>query len=300
MIPALIACTGLAAVPIAYLATPASATGPKPSPTLTISFNPASPVTDGTPVTITGNAYDTTNNVAVTDGMLQIQQCNAPDRSLITTTCTSLYSDTPDASGNVSLVTFDTTGYSNPSYVDGNGFSGPTLYFFAHYVPAVGAAYGEGWSPVESLTVNSGSTCDGTGLFIGNVAASGNGAPSPGETGSWSFTIQVQNCTGVDLTSLKVQGGTVGWATSATATVSQGSSAFKGTKKNPDQVLVWTAGALANNASATVTVTITGTVPKGSCGALPISGSWSATGSDANGTAYPSTYTDSSTITVVC
>jgi hypothetical protein len=104
---------------------------------------------------------------------------------------------------------------------------------------------------------------------------------------------------------MKVQGGTTSWESGATATTdptNTGTLSWSGTKKNPDQVLTWTFDSLSKGASASVTVTVTGTAPSGTtCGsALPISGTWSASGLGLDGNTVHSSYTGSATIAVTC
>ena len=48
-----------------------------------------------------------------------------------------------------------------------------------------------------------------SGLTIANQTPSQSG--TPGHSGSWSFTVSSQNCTGGDLHAMKIQGGTAGW-----------------------------------------------------------------------------------------
>jgi hypothetical protein len=62
-------------------------------------------------------------------------------------------------------------------------------------------------------------TCSGSGLTIAKKAPSQTG--TPGTSGSWSFTITAQNCTGGDLHAKKIQGGTAGWLSNATATTAR-------------------------------------------------------------------------------
>ena len=80
--------------------------------------------------------------------------------------------------------------------------------------------------PAVDLTAV-GSSCSGSGVNVGPVLASGDGAPNPGDGGPWTFTVSVQNCIGADLGGVKVQGGTSGWTTFGNAVVNAGSYALK-------------------------------------------------------------------------
>ncbi|MGE5133843.1 MAG: hypothetical protein ACM32E_13135 [Gemmatimonadota bacterium] len=140
-------------------------------------------------------------------------------------------------------------------------------------------------------------TCPGSGLLIANQAPSQTG--TPGTSGTWSFTVTAQNCTGGDLHAMKLQGSTAGWISDATATASPatGTVSIKGS-----QTVTWTGFALPDRASASITVTVSGTVPKGTtCGSsLPISSSWSATGVDANNKDVNSKNSPAATIQITC
>lgn len=75
------------------------------------------------------------------------------------------------------------------------------------------------------------------GFNIGAAMASGNGAPAPGSSGPWVFRITVENCTGVSLSGVKVQGGSNGWAPMVDHQVDTGTVAVRTNKRN--QVLAW-------------------------------------------------------------
>jgi hypothetical protein len=143
-----------------------------------------------------------------------------------------------------------------------------------------------------------------SGLPIANQASATNSSPTPRTSGSWSFTIAAQNCTGGDLHAMKIQGGTAGWLSGATATrnPSTGTVAIKPNAKNQVQVVSWSFPSLANGQSASITVTVSGQVPKGTaCGStLPISGNWSATGLNASNSPVNSGPSAVATISVTC
>jgi hypothetical protein len=145
------------------------------------------------------------------------------------------------------------------------------------------------------------SPCTGSGLQITNQGAS----PSTGTAGhsyTGSFTVSVQNCTGGDLSKVKLQGGSAGWLTVTSATATQGTTSISTKKKNTAQVVTANLGTLTNGGTASVTVNATGTVPNGAaCGSnLPISGSWSATGLDASNNSISSGRSGVATISITC
>jgi hypothetical protein len=114
------------------------------------------------------------------------------------------------------------------------------------------------------------------GVNVGATLAAGDGTPNPGDSGSWTFAISVENCTGVDLTGVKVQGGTSGWTNYAGFSVPDGNVTIKNMPKKT-QVLTWIVD-IANGQTKTIEVTVNGTVP---CSAPDgqvryISGPWSA------------------------
>jgi len=101
------------------------------------------------------------------------------------------------------------------------------------------------------------------GLPFGSDAGSQTGTPT--QPGTWSFTVTVQNCTGSDLQALKMQGDTAGWLSSATAATdpSTGSVVIKPGRNNAGQVVSWSFASLLDRAFASITVTVNGTLPKG-------------------------------------
>jgi hypothetical protein len=118
---------------------------------------------------------------------------------------------------------------------------------------------------------------------VGATLASGDGTPNPGDSGPWTFAISVENCTGVNLTGIKVQGGTSGWTNYTGFSVPDGSVTVKAMPKKT-QVLTWTVD-IADGATKTIQVTVDGTVP---CSAPDgqvryVSGPWSAVFDDGSG-----------------
>jgi hypothetical protein len=83
------------------------------------------------------------------------------------------------------------------------------------------------------------------GLTIANQAPSQTG--TPGTSGSWSFTVTAQNCTGGDLHAMNLQGGTASSLsnTAATTSPSAGTVSIKPNSKNQGQTVTWSGFSLA-------------------------------------------------------
>jgi len=144
-------------------------------------------------------------------------------------------------------------------------------------------------SPGVDLTAASSCT---PGVNVGATLASGKGMPNPGDSGPWTFGISVQNCTGVNLTGVKVQGGANGWAyvgTNSITTAPDSSDVNNVTvktvgKKEKNSVITWIVDIL-DGATKTIFVTVNGPIP---CSAPDgeirfISGEWSAVYDDGSG-----------------
>ncbi len=113
--------------------------------------------------------------------------------------------DNPDSVGQTSL----------PVDLDALGFvHGTVAGFRAHYVTGGGAhKIDTHFSPAVDLTANAGGgVCQNEHkVLVAATLASGDGAPAPGASGPWTFRITVINCTGVNLSGVKIQGGSNGW-----------------------------------------------------------------------------------------
>jgi hypothetical protein len=251
-----------------------------------ITINP-NPATAGDTVAITGSVavtgtqHDAPNPLG---GKIQIQECISGGGGVPATNCspdvgtgtwTTLNGDGEDLDQpgeNSTTVNFDTT-----------GLGGSTIGFRSHYVPGGGGHVpAQSTSPTVDLVIINAAPSSCSGVNFGATLAAGNGTPNPGDSGPWTFRISVENCTGVDLTGVKVQGGTSGWTNYVGFSVPDGTVTVKDTKKT--QVLTWIVN-IANGQTKTIDVTVNGTVP---CSAPDgqirfISGPWSAVFDDGSG-----------------
>jgi hypothetical protein len=152
----------------------------------------------------------------------------------------------------------------------------------------------QSWTPIGQ------SSCPGAGLIIANRG----GSPATGTANSTytgSFTVSARNCTGSDLHSMKLQGGTTGWLSSVSSTTRNPATGTVTIKNNPAHVVSWSGFNLATGSIASITVNVTGKVPKGSCGStLPISGNWSASGVNTANNSVSSGQSTAATISVTC
>ena len=186
---------------------------------------------------------------------------------------------------------------SSPLDFDGLGFvAGTTASFRAHYVTGGGAVHADThFSPAVDVTAVA-DTCQGF-----NVAAdfaSGNGGPPPGSTGPWVFRITLENCTGVNLTGIKAQGGSNGWAPMTSYVPSKGSVSVRNNNRN--QVLTWNLNML-NGTTETLLVTVNGQIPASAvCDSIRyLSGPWSAVYNAGSGS-QKSAYTGRVSVQVTC
>lgn len=159
-----------------------------------------------------------------------------------------------------------------------------TVAFRAHYVTGGGPhKVGTHFSAAVDLVINLSSSCAPPGtVTVGATLATGNGSPAPGASGPWTFRISVTNCTGVNLTDVKVQGGSNGWAPRTSHVASSGVVTVKGNKRN--EVLTWIVD-IADGATVTLDVTVDGVIPASAPdGQIRyLSGAWSAVYDDGSG-----------------
>jgi hypothetical protein len=236
--------------------------------TATISVSPSGTVTVGTPVTVTGTVHaksGSTDLGPVPDGAGTIGfYFHAPGA---TPGSFTLFASCLPSGGTGSCnAVFNTTSYA-PTYPQ-------TFQLLQFKVVYTGNSTYKGSStPPVHIRVIAGA-CTG-GLSITSSLASGNGHPNPGDSGPWQFNIHLQNCTGVPLSGVKVQGGSNGWAPVQTPyaplniVISGGSYVVKGNNKN--QVITWTVY-IPNGGTADLTATVNGTIPASAlCASDPVS-----------------------------
>jgi hypothetical protein len=145
-------------------------------------------------------------------------------------------------------------------------------------------------------------TCTG-GLTLTNALDPGSATTGkPGDPGTWTFDVTAQNCTGAPLSNLKLQGGTGGWLTVNSATGDPSGMTVTKNPKNNNTTITGSLDSFADQESATIAVTVSGTISNhAACGSqVPISGSWSASTLADDGSTVKSPYTDPVTITVTC
>lgn len=274
-----------------------------------ISISP-NPVVAGSAVTITGTVTFTggtgsgsaaghgtvpTNGTPVVGDALHIQELMLSGSGVPCGTVgagwVGIASGTTDADGKFAYSGFDTT-----------GLGGQSICFRAQH-PDSGGAHGNAESASDGLDmiISAAEVC--TGFNIAADLADGSGTPAPGDVGPWQFRIRVKNCTGVNLTGIKVQGGSNGWAPvqqpfANNILVSTGEYVVRENRRN--QVITWTLN-LANNAEATLVATVDGVIPAGDpCGTVKnLNGAWSAVFDPGSGS-QKSDYTGRVTIEVTC
>jgi hypothetical protein len=188
-----------------------------------------------------------------------------------------------DGSGQFST-TFDTTGLL------------PGNYGFRVNHPDGGGAHGAAQSASACLDlVVAPSACTG-GVIVDADLAAGPGEPVAGTNNNWSFRITVQNCTGVDLEDVKVQGGTSGWTTFGSAVPTEATSLLVQTKKKTS-VVTWTLD-LDDQETQSILVNTNGTAGPTCPATQFLSGAWSA--AYKNGVPLKSEYTGRISVDTVC
>jgi len=208
-----------------------------------------------------------------------------------------------------------TDGMGNPIYLQNVTCSIPLVGFRAHYVTGGGATHVDThFSTAADLTINCNACGSSTNVTIGIQRTSGQGLPTPGHSYCWTYRITVQNCTGFDLTGVKIQGGTAGWLNPGDTTAVSDVNPQPTIKyNNRNQVITWT-GNLANGQSVDIDVGVCGSIkPSQVCTpcdqlATPVAGSilflsgpWSAAFTDPNtGLPAKTDYTGRISLTVAC
>ena len=271
------------------------------STTTTITFS-ENPATDGTIVMITATVSP---NPGAGNGKIEIGvrqnpgtgeylNCSNPGNSFAVKLTPANGVDI-DANGQVSI-TFNTSGLYPVT-----GAIGKAVALSARYV-GTGSGYGNSSSPCTDLAITAPLPPPCSGLTIAASLASGEGAPAPGAVGPWTFKIRVCNCTGVDLTNVKVQGGSNGWTDpTKTSAAADGTVSVK-TNKGGAQTITWFTD-LPNASCKEILVTVDGKIPNSAlCDSIRfLSGPWSAVYDTGDGLgARKSEYTGRVSATVTC
>lgn len=184
--------------------------------------------------------------------------------------------------------------------------------FRAHYKPGSGPdKIGTHFSLTIDVTIVVGADCsESDTVVVGADLVTGNGTPLPGDGGPWTFRITAQNCTGVDLEDVKLQGGSNGWAPMTGYQVDPGPSSAVSVRTNKkNQVLTWVVD-IDDQETVSIEVTVDGDIPPTAlCSldpSLPIpgsihylSGAWSAAFKRGFGN-EKSDYTGRVSVTVIC
>jgi hypothetical protein len=197
---------------------------------------------------------------------------------------------TPDANGQV---TFDLNAAGLTANVG-------TVGYIAKFKDP--GTYDVSESACLDFTVTPGDNSDevcpaGQNAIIAATFVTSPGFPLPGSY-SWQLVLSVHACR--DLTNVSAQGGKNAWTGAAFGAPSAGTVALrKGTGGN-NEVSIWTIGSMNSGQTATLPVTITGTIkPKTACGTvLGLLGSWSALSTSLEFGAQKSAYSGTSTVTV--
>jgi hypothetical protein len=290
--------TTLALILGATLAPAAFAAGPpaaNASTSLTITPTPValgnSPAADAVADTLTTSPSVST--ATIDEGKLTVQMATLG--GLPVTTATAGFTWTALPPGNI---TPNGGATATPLDFDGLGFvDGTVASFRAHYVTGGGQTHADThFSPAIDVGAVA-DTCHG--FNISADFASGEGAPPPNSDGPWAFRITLENCTGVNLTGIKAQGGSNGWAPMVGQPVpSKGAVALRYNNRN--QVLTWNLD-MPSGTTETLLVTVNGHIPASAvCNSIRyLSGPWSAVYNPGTG-AVKSEYTGRVSIQVTC
>ena len=273
--------TALAGFPVLTLPPPA----PNGSTIISFSSNPA-PLVPGNDVTITTTTSSLTQPTHIDEGRVTIQLATdalgvpVPAGSVVT--WVSLNPPGQNPVGGVTTLDVD---------LDALGFLPGTIGGFrAHYVTGGGSNHVDThFSAAVDLGATSSTSC--SGLTIGATLAVGDGCPLPGPAGPWTFRITVQNCTGMDLSAVKVQGGANGWA--GVTGISATAGSFTVSTKQKNSVITWTVD-VPNAATVYIEVTVNGNIPPTTpAGQIRfLSGPWSAVYDDDGDSLTPRVKTD--------
>jgi hypothetical protein len=114
--------------------------------------------------------------------------------------------------------------------------------------------------------------------------------------------VTAQNCTGTRLSRLKMQGGTAAWVSTDEWQTDPDALTVTPSPKKKNVVLTATLAEFSDQATASITVKVSGTVGKNAvCGSLAeIAGDWSASARTPGGSTVKSPETPPATITIAC
>jgi hypothetical protein len=297
---------------LAISAPPASAT-PTVNASTVISASPSNPVppSAGADVTISTLTSSTLGQPYIDQGKISIQiatnGAGLPVPALNAVNWVTVLLNQSPSAGVVSFpIDLENLTALNSSLLNMTG--GMTAGFRAHYVTGGGQTHADThFSDQIDVTLGYASLC--SGVTIGATRTDGNGAPTPGSVGPWKFTIHTSNCSGSNLTGVKIQGGTNGWGTLTGATYNLAPTSFVVKNNKNNEVITWT-GNLANGQSVDIEVTMDGSIkPNATCSPdanfpvpgsiVGLSGEWSAS-YVLGGVSYKAGYTGKVSMTVVC
>jgi hypothetical protein len=279
------------------LAIAASATtyAAHPATVTTLSFTPSASVTQFSPVSAVITV--TSSNLPVTTGTVKLFQTKTAG---VPGSCATQNGNaqvqppiegTPDASGQI---TFDLYAAGLTSVVGSFGF-------IAEFSDP--GNYASSDSACLDLTITTPSdTADplcttGQNVTISTTFVTSPGFPLPGVY-TWNLLISVHACK--DLTNLSAQGGKNAWTGATFGGPSQGSIALRKATGGNNEVTIWTIGSLGIGSTATLPVSVTGTIkPNTACGTvLGLLGPWSALSTSLEFGSQKSAYSGTSTVTV--
>ena len=266
---------------------------PKPATLTTLSFVPSASVTQFAPASAVITV--TSSGLPVTTGTVKLFQTKTAG---VPGSCAAQNGNaavqppleaTPDANGQV---TFDL-------YAAGlTGVLG-SFGFIAEFSDP--GTYSSSDSACLDLTITSGSgdpLCTaGQNATISTTFVTSPGFPLPGAQ-IWNLLISVHACK--DLTNVSAQGGKNAWTGASFGGPSHGSIALRKATGGKNEVTIWTIGSLGVGSTATLPVTVTGSIKSGTpCGTvLGLLGSWSALSTSAEFGSQKSAYSGTSTVTV--
>jgi len=265
-----------------------------PGTTTTLSFSPSASVnqfapasavisvTSGGQPVISGEVKLFQTKTAGLPGSCAAQNGNAEVQPPLT--------GTPDANGQV---TFDLNAAGLTATVG-------TFGFIAKFTDP--GNYDASASACLDLTITVGDGVDeicpvGQNATISATFVTSPGFPLPGSY-AWNLVISVHACKA--LTNVSAQGGKNAWTGAAFGAPSAGTVALRKATGGSNEVSIWTIGSMDAGQTATLPVTVTGTIkPKTACGTvLGLLGSWSALSTSAEFGAQKSVYSGTSTVTV--